>query len=92
MNPRLDSVLGDAATAVQANALTPLYALPVVVRRRLAGAPIQIDGNLLDPEVQLLLRVENCCRTTTKSDVTAARTHLRNLCKLVPEAPWSYCA
>ncbi|MGW7686499.1 alpha/beta hydrolase [Kribbella sp. NPDC054772] len=87
MNPRLDSVLRDTATAVQANALTPLYALPAVVRRRLAGAPVQIDGNLLDPDLQLLLRVENLLPHTTKTDATAARTHFRNLCKLIPGKP-----
>jgi len=87
VNPRLDSLFGSAVAAVQANALTPLYALPVAVRRRLAGAPIQIDGNTLDPEVQLLLRVEELLPTTTKSDVAAARAHLRTLCKLVSGSP-----
>ena len=74
-------------TAVQANALTPLYALPTAIRRRLAGPPIQIDGNTLDPELQLLLRAEGLLPDTTKSDVAAARAHLRNQCKLVAGHP-----
>ncbi|MDX3003631.1 alpha/beta hydrolase [Kribbella solani] len=87
MNPRLDSVLRDTLTAVQANALTPLYALPTAVRRRLAGRPIQIDGNTLDPEIQLMLRLENLLPHTTKKDAASARTHFRNLCKLIPGTP-----
>ena len=87
VNPRLDSLLRGAVTAVQANALTPLYALPTAVRRRLAGPPIQIDGNTLDPELQLLLRVEGLLPGTTKSDVATARAHLKTLCKLVSGQP-----
>ncbi|MFI5696649.1 alpha/beta hydrolase [Kribbella sp. NPDC051586] len=87
MNPRLDSVLRDTVTAVQANALTPLYALPAAVRRRLAGTPIQIDGNVLDPDLQLLLRLDNLLPRTTKTDAATARTRFRNLCKLIPGTP-----
>ncbi|MEU8224544.1 alpha/beta hydrolase [Kribbella sp. NPDC048915] len=87
MNLRLDSVLRDAVTAAQANSLTPLYALPAGVRRRLAGAPIQIDGNTLDPDVQLLLRIDNLLPATTKTDAATARTRFRNLCKLIPGTP-----
>lgn len=74
-------------TAVQANALTPLYALPAAVRHRLAGAPIQIDGNILDPDLQLLVRVDNLLPRTTKTDAATARAHFRNLCKLIPGNP-----
>ncbi|MEU4193437.1 alpha/beta hydrolase fold domain-containing protein [Kribbella sp. NPDC026611] len=87
MNPRLESVLRGALSAVQTNALTPLYALPTTVRRRLAGTPIQIDGNTLDPELQLLLRVESLLPHTTKSDAATARTHLRTLTNLVSGTP-----
>ncbi|WP_406048502.1 alpha/beta hydrolase [Kribbella sp. NBC_00889] len=87
MNPRLDSLLGNAVSAVQANAVKPLYALPTAVRRRLAGAPIQIDGNILDPEVQLLLRADSLLPSTTKSNVATARAHLRTACKLVAGNP-----
>ena len=74
-------------SAVQANTLTPLYALPTAVRRRLAGPPVQIDGNTLDPELQLLLRAEGLLPSTTKSDAATARAHLRNLCKLIAGRP-----
>jgi acetyl esterase len=87
VNSRLDSVLRDSVTGLQANALTPLYALPAAVRRRLAGAPIQIDGNILDPDLQLLLRVDNLLPRTTKTDAATARAHFRNLCKLIPGTP-----
>ena len=43
---------------MQGSALKPVTVLPEAVRRRLAGAPIQIDGNVLDPDLQLLLRLE----------------------------------
>ncbi|GAA3098546.1 acetyl esterase [Kribbella aluminosa] len=87
MNLRLDSVLRDTVSAVQANALAPLYALPAAVRRRLAGAPIQIDGNTLDPDIQLLLRIDNLLPDTTKTDAATARAHFRQLCKLIPGTP-----
>jgi acetyl esterase len=84
VNSRLDSAFRDTATAVQANALTPLYALPAAVRRRLAGAPVQIDGNTLDPDLQLLLKVENLLPRTTKTDAATARAKFRTLCRLIP--------
>ncbi|MFG1910866.1 alpha/beta hydrolase [Kribbella sp. NPDC048928] len=87
MDLRLDSVLRDAVNSVQANATAPLYALPTAVRRRLAGAPIQIDGNTLDPDVQLLLRIDNLLPHTTKTDAATTRTRFRNLLKLVPGTP-----
>nr|WP_238350626.1 alpha/beta hydrolase [Kribbella shirazensis] len=83
----MDAVLRDTITAAQANALVPLYKLPAAVRRRLAGAPIQIDGNTLDPDVQLLLRIENLLPRTTKTDAATARARFRNLCKLIPGTP-----
>lgn len=87
VSPRLDAVLRDTVTAAQANALLPLYKLPAAVRRRLAGAPIQIDGHTLDPDVQLLVRIENLLPRTTKTDVATARSRFRNLCKLIPGTP-----
>ncbi len=87
VNPRLDALLRGTVSAVQANALTPLYALPTAVRRRLAGAPIQIDGNTFDPEVQLLLRVESLLPGATKKDAATARAHLRSVSKLIAGHP-----
>src|SRR5690348_394600 len=68
VNPRLDALLRGTVSAVQANALTPIYALPTAVRRRLAGAPIEIDGNTLDPDIQLLVRLNGLLPGTTKKD------------------------
>ncbi|MFF1817083.1 alpha/beta hydrolase [Kribbella sp. NPDC058245] len=87
MNPRLDALLRSTVSAVQANALTPLYALPTAVRRRLAGAPIQIDGNTLDPEIQLLVRVDGLLPGTTKSEAAAARSSFRSVNKLIAGHP-----
>ena len=50
VNRRVDTLLRTALDSVQGSALKPVTALPVALRRRLAGAPIQIDGNVLDPE------------------------------------------
>lgn len=69
--------------AVQGRALQPLAALPPAVRRRLAGPPIQIDGNVLDPDVQLILRLENLLPSTPKDSVPEARANLKTLAKLV---------
>jgi acetyl esterase len=80
-------VLRGAVTAVQANALTPLYALPTAVRRRMAGSPVQIDGNLLDPELQLLIRADGLLPNTIKSDVGVARSHHRVICKIISGHP-----
>jgi acetyl esterase len=87
VNPRLDAVLRGVLGAVQANALTPLYALPEAVRHRLAGAPIQIDGNTVDPDLQLLLRLNALLPHTTKSTAAVARAHLKNLTALVSGRP-----
>ncbi|WP_405064104.1 alpha/beta hydrolase [Kribbella sp. NBC_01505] len=87
MNPRLDALLRSTVSAVQANALTPIYALPAAVRRRLAGAPIQIDGNTLDPEIQLLVRLNGLLPGTTKTDAAAARSSFRSVNKLISGHP-----
>ncbi|MFK4084280.1 alpha/beta hydrolase [Kribbella sp. NPDC020789] len=87
MNPRLDALLRGTVSAVQANALTPIYALPTAVRRRLAGPPIQIDGNTLDPEIQLLVRLNALLPGTTKIDPAAARSSFRSVNKLIAGHP-----
>ncbi|GAA0611428.1 alpha/beta hydrolase [Kribbella sandramycini] len=83
----MDALLRGTVSAAQANALTPLYALPAAVRRRLAGPPIQIDGNTLDPEIQLLLRANALLPGTTKTDALAARAQFRSVNKLVAGHP-----
>lgn len=83
VNRRVDSLLRTVLGAVQGRALQPLTALPPAVRRRLAGPPVQIDGNVLDPDVQLLLRLENLLPSTPKDSVPEARANLKTLAKLV---------
>ncbi|WP_238334793.1 alpha/beta hydrolase [Kribbella amoyensis] len=92
MNRRLDSLLrstlGNAVGAVQGTALRPITALPPAVRRRLAGAPIQIDGNVLDPDLRLLMRIEALLPGTgKKQSVESARANLLTLTKLVAGRP-----
>jgi acetyl esterase len=36
-----------------------MYALPAPARRRMAGTPVRIDGQTLDPDTQLLLKLRN---------------------------------
>jgi acetyl esterase len=45
-------------TAAETTVLRVLYALPAPVVRRLAGRPVVREGNTLDPEIQLLLRLQ----------------------------------
>jgi acetyl esterase len=87
VNQRLDSLLRTAVSAVQGNALKPLTALPQAVRRRLSGAPIQIDGNVLDPDLQLLLRVENLLPGGGNESVESARAEVVRLSRLVAGHP-----
>lgn len=87
MNRRLDALLRAGLNAAPGSALKPVTALPPPVRRRLAGAPIQIDGNVLDPDLQLLLRLEKLLPDPMKQSVGAARTSLLMLAKLVAGEP-----
>ncbi|WP_246485950.1 alpha/beta hydrolase [Kribbella qitaiheensis] len=86
MNRRVDTLLRTALDTVQGNALKPVTVLPRALRHRLAGAPIQIDGNVLDPDLQLLLRLENLLPSSMKS-VAGARTNLIRMSKLVAGNP-----
>lgn len=63
--------------ALQVAALRLVFALPKPVRRRLAGAPIRLDGNVLDPDMQLLLRMRRLQGDAlTKADPAPARAAL----------------
>jgi acetyl esterase len=86
VNRRVDTLLRTALGTVQGSALKPVTVLPEVVRRRLAGAPIQIDGNVLDPDLQLLMRLEGLLPSTMKS-VPAARVNMVTVNKLVAGQP-----
>jgi acetyl esterase len=83
----VDTLLRTALDTVRGSALKPMTALPPAVRRRLAGAPIQIDGSVLDPDLQLLLRLEGFLPGTAKQSVPAARANLSTLSKLVAGQP-----
>jgi acetyl esterase len=83
VNRRLDSLLRSALATVQGRALRPITALPPAVRRRLAGQPVRIDGNTLDPDVQLLMRLENLLPGSRLDSVPVARANLTTLTKLV---------
>ncbi|GAA1594734.1 alpha/beta hydrolase [Kribbella sancticallisti] len=83
----MDTLLRAALETVQGSALKPVTALPEAVRRRLAGAPIQIDGNVLDPDLQLLLRLEGFLPGAKKQSVATARAHLLTASKLVAGHP-----
>jgi acetyl esterase len=83
----VDTLLRTALGTVQGSALKPVTVLPATVRRRLAGAPIQIDGNVLDPDLQLLLRIERLLPSTMKPSVPAARANLLAMSQLVAGHP-----
>ncbi|WP_328988692.1 alpha/beta hydrolase [Kribbella sp. NBC_01245] len=85
MNRRVDTLLRTALDTVQGSALRPVTALPASLRHRLAGAPIQIDGNVLDPDLQLLLRLEGLLPGKSKDrvSVATARANLLTSAKLV---------
>ena len=51
------SMLDRVPTAVQAVLVRTLFSLPRPVRSALAGRPVRIDGQTLDPDVQLLLKL-----------------------------------
>ncbi|MFI5712793.1 alpha/beta hydrolase [Kribbella sp. NPDC051620] len=87
MNRRLDTLLRTALDSVQGSALKPVTALPVALRRRLAGAPIQIDGNVLDPDLQLLMRIDGLLPDAKKQSVATRRANLLTMAKLVAGHP-----
>jgi acetyl esterase len=72
---------------VEGAVLRPVIALPGPVRRRLAGAPIEIDGNVLDPDLQLILRLRSLLPKQPKSSVEAARKNLSTLTRMVTGTP-----
>lgn len=62
--------------------------LPAVVRRRLAGRPITVDGDRLDPDLQLLLRLERLTTAgTPATPVPRRREHLDVATALVGGRP-----
>jgi acetyl esterase len=72
---------------------TTLPLIPVGVQRRLAGAPVQIDGNTLDPSLRLLTRALRMAGVTSlvldEDDIGDSREAMRSLCIALggPAAP-----
>ena len=63
-------------------------ALPAGVRHRLAGRPIVVDGERLDPDLQLLLRLERLTTAgTPATPVARRREHLDTATALVGGRP-----
>ena len=83
----MDTLLRTALDTVRSSALKPVTVLPPAVRRRLAGTPIQIDGNVLDSDLQLLLRLEGFLPHSEKQSVATARANLVTMSKLVAGHP-----
>ncbi|MET1059361.1 MAG: alpha/beta hydrolase [Nocardioides sp.] len=55
-------VRGRIESGVQAGVVSAVLALPRRVQRRLAGRPIVLDGQTLDTQVQLVLRLQRLAR------------------------------
>lgn len=83
VNRRVDALVRGAIDAVQTGALKPVTALPPAVRARLAGAPVQVDGNVLDPGLQLLLRLAGLVPDRPVWAVEGRRELMRSECRLV---------
>jgi acetyl esterase len=60
----LEDAMARIPVRVQATMARALFALPAPVRRRLAGRPVRKDGQTMDPDVQLLLKLLNAQDTT----------------------------
>jgi len=87
VNRRVDTLLRSAIGLTQAGALKPVTALPPAVRARLAGAPMQIDGNVLDPDLALLLKLSGVFPERAERSVEARREQLRTEAKLITGTP-----
>ncbi|MFI9381129.1 alpha/beta hydrolase [Kutzneria sp. NPDC052558] len=68
----------------QAKMLRALFALPTPVRRLLAGTPVRLDGQLLDVDAQLLLKMQKMTGTELHgTSVRQARASIRGGRELV---------
>ncbi|GAB3281993.1 alpha/beta hydrolase [Parasphingorhabdus pacifica] len=73
----------------QATALRAMFALPQPVRRAIAGRPIQLDGQELALDAQLLLKMQHLTGKTSLAASTAelARAGMREATALVDAKP-----
>lgn len=73
-----------AAAAAKAATMRSVMKLPAPVIRRLAGKPLVIDGKTLDPEMQLVLRLENLESPPVETvPITRGRKQVVSTSKLV---------
>ncbi|HEY1133584.1 MAG TPA: alpha/beta hydrolase [Nocardioides sp.] len=63
----------DVVAAVRRASVTGLLRLPEPVKRRLAGAPVRVDGLELDLDTQLVLRLRRVARDPVVEDLPIAR-------------------
>ncbi|MDR7301757.1 alpha/beta hydrolase [Haloactinomyces albus] len=85
MSKPLDPIPSHLRTRAQGAALRRVLALPQPVLRRIAGAPIRIDGQELALEAQALLRMQGLAgRAQLSADtVEKARTAMREATKII---------
>ncbi|MGD9961736.1 hypothetical protein [Nocardioides sp.] len=62
MAPTASVRLADGSIAARRGLLAGLLALPSPLRQRLAGPPAVLDGQLLDVDTQLVLRLQRLAR------------------------------
>lgn len=67
-----------------------VLALPMPIKRRLAGRPVRVDGLTLDTDVQLLLRLQKVARETAAETlpIPQGREQLAAQSRLVGGSPW----
>lgn len=75
-------------SSMQARSLAATMALPRRAKRLLAGRPIVVDGQTLDLDSQLLLRLNRwSAHPLTENDPVAARAHMEVTTKVVAGPP-----
>ena len=78
------SFVTELATTARGVTARSILKLPRPVIRRLAGAPVVIDGKTLDPEMQLLLRLQRIEGPATEAlPIRKGRAHLVAAAKVV---------
>lgn len=74
----VESLIARIPIGVQAATLHAVFALPMPVLRRLAGAPVRCDGQQLATEAQLLLRLQAATgRALVRGSVGESRYEMR---------------
>lgn len=77
-----------AALGIKAAAVRGIFALPAPARRLLAGPPVRVDGQELDLDAQLLIRLKNSSGSDVFGDpVEGARARYDQVPRLIGYAP-----